>query len=218
MRVRVKLLTGLAALALAIPAAASADSLVNLSGNGVQVNPAVCANVLSTGGCTSSATGTVTPTGTTGGNSLVNVSGNAVQVNPAVCANVASNNTCSAAAGGTVTPTVTTPTTTGGVLGTATTGGPLVNLTGNAVQVNPAVCANILATSQCTSTTTGGGGTGGGVLGASTDTPFASVLGASVGGGSLPKTGSLGWMALVISLIGSVATGALVSRLKLTVS
>lgn len=221
MRLRNRLLTGvMSAVLLALPSVASADSLINIGGNTANVNPAICANVISTGGCTTASTSTTTPTTGSSGNSLVNVSGNNVNVNPAVCVNALTNANCTASSGAS-----TTPVTTGGVLGAVTTvtngllvstGGGLINVTGNAVNVNPAVCANVLATGGCASTTTttpGCTNCGGGVLGASTETPNVggSVLGAVT---ALPKTGSASWLVLVLSAMGAGASAVFASRKK----
>src|SRR5688572_1167466 len=108
--------------------AGNGNSLVNVSGNQVSANPAVCANVLSSGACTATATQNSTNTsgvgantgdnGVANGNSLVNVSGNQVNVNPAVCANVLSDGNCEASADQTTNNTSTVGSGTGGgVLG-----------------------------------------------------------------------------------------------------
>jgi hypothetical protein len=196
---------------LALAGAAHA-ALVDVTGNSVNANPAVCANVASTGDCTASSQQTVNTTAApASAGPAATVGGNTVNVNPAICANVLSAGNCTSTAQQTVTsvaaPVV--PTTGGGLPGLV---GTVANVSGNSVNVNPAICANVLSAGNCVATAVQTvtnslvGGLGGGVLAAA-----QSPLGL---GGSLPDTGSAGW-SLLLSILGAAGSAIYAARRNL---
>jgi hypothetical protein len=234
MRGSIKLLiAALVSGALFVAPALADNGLLNIGGNQVNANLPICANVLSSGACQATGTQTAANTGgSSNNNGLVNVTGNQVNAQAPICANVISSASCQTTGTQTATNSGTGTTGNGGSLGN----NGLVNVSGNQVNANLPICANVLSSGACqatgTQTTTNGGnpGTGGGCLtncGGGTVTTTTGVGGGSLpqaiqeaagmGGGVLPRTGSLGWITLMISLLGSLAAGAAVSR-KLVIS
>lgn len=195
----------------AVTPGSGGGGLVNVSNTTANVNPAVCANVLANGNC--AAATNATTTGADGGGlvgGLINIVGTTANVNPAVCANVLANANCAAATNATTTAT-------GGVL----TGGPLlsgvgslINLSGTTLNLNPALCANILSSGLCSATTNsvttttgdnpgrGGGSAIAGGSGGGTVPTIAAAVGEAAT--ALPRTGST-YLAFLMSLIVAAA-------------
>ncbi|HSH31158.1 MAG TPA: hypothetical protein VK963_00645, partial [Candidatus Saccharimonadales bacterium] len=137
---------------LAVPASAMAtgslinlgggsnDSLVNLNTGGslLNVSPAICANVIASGDCSSSVKQSSNNQSSHDGG-LVNVGtgGDGVNASPAVCANVIASGDCKASVHQTSTNQ------TGGSNNHAGNGLVNVNTGGSLVNASPAVCANV---------------------------------------------------------------------------
>jgi hypothetical protein len=173
-------------------AAASLDD-ASASNNTVNVSPAVCANIASSGNCSATSTTTTNNTASSSEGTL-SIGNNTTNLTPAICANVLSDGDCTATS---------TTDTTNSI--TPTTGGPLL-VSNNTVNVSPAICLNVLSNGSCAATvTTTTTNNPPGVTPHPTPigTPLhGSVLGAAFGGkGSLPRTGGLLLLELLASAL-----------------